>query len=101
MKEWYLNSDFHKSEHMEEFLLAALSYIFLHKFGGTVLSFDILLRRRIGSKGPFLTRCRDDDIVELYPMTIEQPITAFVQGSETNVLLHCIYLMTIMMDGFI
>ena len=79
MKEWYLNSNFHKSEHMEEFLLAALTYIFLQKFGGTVLSFDILLRKRIGSKGPFLSRCRDEDAVELYPMTIEQPITAFVQ----------------------
>ena len=64
---------------MEEFLLAALTYIFLQKFGGTVLSFDILLRKRIGSKGPFLSRCRDEDAIELYPITIEQPITAFVQ----------------------
>ena len=88
MKEWYLNSNFHKSEHMEEFLLAALTYIFLQKFGGTVLSFDILLRKRIGSKGPFLSRCRDDDIVELYPITIELPITAFVQDLMEQMSIH-------------
>ena len=60
--------------------MAALAYVFLHKFGGTALSFDILLRNRLGSRGPFLSRCRDEDIVELYPITVEHPITAFVQA---------------------
>ena len=44
-KNWFVESDFQKSEHFQKFLNDALTYTFLYKFGGTVSSFDILLKR--------------------------------------------------------
>ncbi len=45
MKKWFLYSDFQNSNYLAEFLEHALTYTFLYKFGGTVISFDILLRK--------------------------------------------------------
>jgi hypothetical protein len=69
MKRWFMDSNFHKQDHMVRYLDAALSYVFLHKFGGTVLSFDLLLRKSIAPMGEFLARCAEDEVVP-YPVTL-------------------------------
>ena len=53
---------------MSQYLDHALSLIFLQKFGGTILTFDSLILRPIGSLGSFMARSKENQL-ETYPMT--------------------------------
>ncbi len=69
VKDWFVDSDFHKSTHRDAFLGHALTYVFLYKFGGTALNFDVLLNQPIDTLGQFLSRCSEDNI-DVYPLTL-------------------------------
>jgi hypothetical protein len=79
MKDWFVQSDFHKTDYMDQFLATALTYAFLYKFGGTVATFDVFFRRPIRASGQFLSRCTEDDVIEQYPITLEAK-HPFLQG---------------------
>ena len=59
VKNWFINSDFHNSSYSALFLNDVLNYVFVKKYGGTALNFDILLLRhsincRMVSSVPFV-----------------------------------------------
>jgi hypothetical protein len=54
---------------MGQYLDAALSYSFLHKFGGTALSFDLLLTKSVAPMGQFMARCGSDEVIP-YPLSL-------------------------------
>ncbi len=53
---WLLETDFHKLPDADVFLTQVLSYLFLHKFGGSVLTFDTILVKSITPLGQFVAR---------------------------------------------
>ncbi len=55
---WLLESNFHREEggRAGEFLAQALSYLFLIRFGGTVLDFDTILSKSVTTLGQFIAR---------------------------------------------
>ncbi len=56
---WLLESNFHREEEggrAGEFLAQALSYLFLIRFGGTVLDFDTILSKSVTTLGQFIAR---------------------------------------------
>ena len=67
-KEWFIKSDFQKTEQFPRYLENSITYAFLDKFGGTVLSFDYLLLRSITGLGESVGRC-NDNWVEPQPLT--------------------------------
>jgi hypothetical protein len=69
IKQWFIESGFHKLNDMDEYLNSALTYAILHKFGGIVLNFDVLLRRSVTSLGQFLSRCSEDELAT-YPLSL-------------------------------
>lgn len=70
MKDWFINSDFHKSQHFSKFLLDGLTYLFLEKFGGTVMTFDYLLSASTTPLNQFINRC-DEELLELHPISLD------------------------------
>ena len=54
---------------MDEYLSHALAYVFLHKFGGFALNFDVLLTQPVGPLGQFVSRC-DDDAFAPFPLAL-------------------------------
>jgi hypothetical protein len=68
-KEWFISSDFQKTDQFSKYLENAITYAFLDKFGGTVLNFDYLLLRSITSLGESVGRC-NAHWIEPQPLTI-------------------------------
>ena len=62
MKNWFIHSDFHKSNYSAIFLNNVLSYVFVKKFGGTALDFDSLLLKPVTSLGEFLVKISENDL---------------------------------------
>lgn len=54
--DWLLESNFHMLPNGDIFLTQALTYLFLNKFGGTVLTFDTILIKSITALGQLITR---------------------------------------------
>ena len=69
-KSWLLNSNFQKTDYYEKFLRDALTYVFLDKYGGIVLDFDILLLKSFKSRESLLNRCSNQDQIESTPMAM-------------------------------
>ena len=69
IKNWFINSDFQKSQYSALHLDQVLSYAILKKYGGISLNFDTLLIRHIVGLDEFLVRSPEDGI-ESHPLGI-------------------------------
>ncbi len=68
------------------FLAQALTYLFLHRFGGTVLGFDTILLEPVTSLGQFVARCDEEERVVTHPATVDagNPLLAEVLSSAAG-----------------
>ncbi|TRY70399.1 hypothetical protein TCAL_02410 [Tigriopus californicus] len=87
LEQWFIESGFQESDQMPDHLTNALTYAMLNKFGGTALSFDVLLLRSISWMGDILPRCQDD-LIESTPLTLKSKHPLALDAMEQMVHFH-------------
>ena len=89
LEQWFTQSGFQLNpDQIEHHLTNVLTYIFLYRFGGTVLTFDLLLRKPIGSLGSFLSKCPEEDTVDILAASLPKKHPLMAEAMEQLMSYH-------------